>query len=208
MFRYLFVAALAACLHFAVEAVAQEATAPAEDPVHDELRAYRDQMLKAFEEKDIDTMLSLLTDDVVITVQNAETLRGHDEVRAFHERMSGGDEPYVEVLKTDFEVDDLSIIHGGDTAIAFGKMDDHFKLRAGMEFDLHSRWTATLVKTDAVWRLAAFQVSTNMFDNGVSRLQTTWASVKSGGIALFAGIALGILGAVWFKRRPSTVTAA
>jgi ketosteroid isomerase-like protein len=119
MFRYLFVAALAACLHFAVEAVAQEATAPAEDPVHDELRAYRDQMLKAFEEKDIDTMLSLLTDDVVITVQNAETLRGHDEVRAFHERMSGGDEPYVEVLKTDFEVDDLSIIHGGDTAIAF-----------------------------------------------------------------------------------------
>jgi ketosteroid isomerase-like protein len=199
------IAATSACL--VAPSSAQEQPA-AEDAVHDELRSFRDQFLKAFEEKDIDAMLGLTTNDVVITVQNAETLRGHDDVRDFHERMSGGEEPQVQLLKTDFEVDDLSIIHGGDTAIAFGKMDDHFKLKAGMEFDLHSRWTAMLVKTDAGWRLAAFQISTNMFDNGVSRLQTQWASLKSGGIALVAGLLVGILGGVWLKRRQTPATAA
>ena len=175
----------------------------AEDPVHNELRALRDEFLQGFEKKDIDKMVSHFTDDVVITVQNAETLRGHEEVRAFHERMSGGDKPRVELLNSDFEVDDLSIIHGGDTAIAFGKMDDHFQLRAGMAFDLHSRWTATLVKQAEQWKLATFHISTNMFDNGVSRQQTKWASVKTGGVALAVGILCGVICGVWWKRRPA-----
>jgi uncharacterized protein (TIGR02246 family) len=196
---YLLLAVFAACC--ATTAAAQEATPPAEDPAHNELRALRDEFLDAFKKKDIDKMLSLTTNDVVVTVQNAETLRGHDELRKFHERMSGGETPQVELTGTDFEVDDLSIIRGGDTAIAFGSMDDHFKMETGMAFDLHSRWTATLAKENDRWLLAAFQISTNMFDNGVSRLQTQWASVKSGVIALVAGLLLGVLGGVWLKRR-------
>jgi uncharacterized protein (TIGR02246 family) len=199
-----FVERLSACLccvWFVTLAAAQENAPSAEDPVHDELRAFRDEFLDAFKKKDIDTMLSLVTNDVVITVQNADTLRGRDAVRAFHEQMSGGEKPQVELLNSDFEVDDLSIIHGGDAAIAFGEMDDHFKLRTGMEFDLHSRWTATLIKQDGRWMLAAFQISTNMFDNGVSRLQTKWAVVKSGGIALAIGLLCGVVGGIWWKRR-------
>lgn len=189
------------CIVIATTATAQEAAPPAEDPVHNELRTLRDEFLDAFKKKDIDRMLSFLTDDAVLTVQNAETLRGHDAVRAFHERMSGGDSPQVELLQTDFEVDDLSIIHGGDTAIAFGSMDDHFKLKTGMAFDLHSRWTATLVKKDDRWLLAAMQVSTNIFDNGVSRLQTKWAATKSGSVALALGLLVGVFSGVWWKRR-------
>jgi ketosteroid isomerase-like protein len=191
------------CSCFLSPAMAQQTAQDAEDPVHNELRALRDELLQGFEKKDIDKMVSHFTDDVVITVQNAETLRGHEEVRAFHERMSGGDKPRVELLNSDFEVDDLSIIHGGDTAIAFGKMDDHFQLRAGMAFDLHSRWTATLVKQAEQWKLATFHISTNMFDNGVSRQQTKWASVKTGGVALAVGILCGVICGVWWKRRPA-----
>jgi uncharacterized protein (TIGR02246 family) len=182
---------------------AQESPPAGENPVHEELRTLRSEFLDAFEKKDIDKMLSFLTEDVVITVQNAEVLRGHDDVRKFHERMSEGENPQVQILKTDFEVDDLSIIYGDDTAVAFGDMDDYFKLRGGMEFDLHSRWTATLAKQDDRWLLAAFHVSTNMFDNGVNNLQTKWAATKAGGIALVAGVLLGVLGGVWWKGRKS-----
>jgi uncharacterized protein (TIGR02246 family) len=205
MNRYLSLAILVVC--GVTTAAAQQPAPPAEDPAHNELRALRDEFLDAFKIKDIDKMLSLTTNDVVVTVQNAETLRGHDAVRAFHERMSGGETPQVQLTGTEFEVDDLSIIHGGDTAIAFGSMDDHFKMKAGMAFDLHSRWTATLVKEGDRWLLAAFQISTNMFDNGVSRMQTRWASVKSGGVALAAGLLLGILGGVWLKRRKAPIAA-
>jgi uncharacterized protein (TIGR02246 family) len=178
----------------------QESPPAGEDPAHNELRALRAEMLEAFDKKDIEKMLSHMSENVVVTVQNAEVLRGHDAVREFHERMSEGENPQVEVLKTEFEVSDLSVIYGGDAAIAFGDMDDHFKLRQGMEFDLNSRWTATLVKENDRWLLAAFHVSTNMFDNGVSKLQTKWAATKAGVVALLGGLVVGILGGVWWQR--------
>jgi ketosteroid isomerase-like protein len=203
MARYLLVAAIGACL-VASTATAQESTPPpVENPAHNELRALRDGLLDAFEKKDIDRMLTYLTDNVVITVQNAEVVRGHDGVRKFHQRMSEGDNRLVESLKTNLEVDDLSILYNGDAAIAFGSMNDQFKLKRGMEFDLHSRWTATLVKQDGSWKVAAFHVSTNMFDNGVSNLLIKWATIKAGGIALAAGIVGGVLGVLWWTRRKS-----
>jgi uncharacterized protein (TIGR02246 family) len=182
---------------------AQQQAAKNEDPVHNELRALRDGFLDAFKKKDIQRMLGYLTDDVVITVQNGEVLRGHDQVLAFHKRMSEGADRRIESLETNFDVDDLSILYNGDTAVSFGSMNDHFKLAQGMEFDLHSRWTATLVKQDSNWKVAAFHVSTNMFDNGVSNLLIKWASFKSGGIALLAGILCGAIGGVWWTRRKS-----
>lgn len=180
---------------------AQETDMPPEDPAHDEIRSLRDGILEAFEKKDIDKMLSYMTDQVVITVQNAELLRGHEQVREFHERMSEGDKRLVKSLKTDFEVDDLSILYNGDTAIAFGSTRDQFQLSSGMDFTLHSRWTATLVKQDDGWKVAALHISTNMFDNGVSNLMIKWAGLKAGGIALALGLVLGAVVTSFWKRR-------
>ena len=120
--------------------------------------------------------------------------------------MSEGDNRKVESLKSEFNVDALSILYAGDTAVAFGEMNDHFKLNRGMEFDLHSRWTSTLVKTDDKWKVAAFHVSTNMFDNGVSNLLIAWAGIKAGGIALAAGLLLGSLIGIWWGRKSATRT--
>jgi hypothetical protein len=87
-------------------------------------------------------------------------------------------------------------------------MDDHFELSNGLKFNLHSRWTATLVRQNDGWKIAAFHVSTNMFDNGVSDMQIKWASIKTGGIAAMAGILCGSVGGVWWLRRKRTSSAA
>jgi ketosteroid isomerase-like protein len=196
------------CACCVASAAAQPAAQPEENAAHKELRALRDDLLVAFKERNIDRMLSHFTDDVVITVQNGETLHGHDAVRAFHDRMSGGNEPQVELLNSDFEVDKLSTLYGETTAVASGLMRDHFKLRSGMSFDLHSRWTATLIKPADQWKLAAFQISTNMFDNGVSRLQIRWASIKMGAIGLAVGLLIGaIAGAAWLRRKTNSTNA-
>jgi uncharacterized protein (TIGR02246 family) len=185
----------------AATAIAQESEPAAEDPAHNELRALRDGMLDAFEKQDIERMLTFLAPDVVIVVQNAEVIRGHDGVRDFHKRMSEGEDRAVESMTSDLKVDELSTLYGDDTAVSFGTMDDHFKLRRGMEFDLHSRWTATVVRQDGRWQLASFQVSTNMFDNGVSNLYRKWTAITSGGIALLAGLVVGAVISAWWKRR-------
>src|SRR5688500_9490976 len=49
-----------------------------EDPVHNELRALRDEALDAFLKKDIERLLACLHPNVVAILQNAEVCRGHD----------------------------------------------------------------------------------------------------------------------------------
>lgn len=184
----------------AVSAAAQNSAPAAEDPAHNELRALRGGLVDAFEKKDIDRMLTFLAPNVVITVQNAEVIRGHKEVREFHRRMSEGNDPTVKSMTTKLEVDELSTLYGDNTATSFGSMSDHFQLRNGLEFDLLSRWTATLVKLDGKWQVAVFHVSTNMFDNGVGNQMIRWAAIKSGGIGLGVGIIAGLIASVLWRR--------
>jgi uncharacterized protein (TIGR02246 family) len=161
--------------------------APQENPIHDELRALRDEALDAFQKKDIDRLLASLHPNVVAILQNGEVCRGHDGVRKFHNRMSEGDDRTVVSQTTDFKVDELSTLYADDTAISHGTITDHFVLRNGMEFDLVSKWTATLVKENDRWLVASFQATTNMFDNGVMDMMLTWNSVKMGGGGLLVG---------------------
>ncbi|MAT71764.1 MAG: polyketide cyclase [Planctomycetaceae bacterium] len=181
-------------------AAGQDAEAPAEDPAHDELRKLRDEAVDAFKVRDIERLVACLHPDVVVIPQNAEIFRGHAGVREFHKRMSEGDDRTVVSQETEFEVDELSILYGDDTAIAFGGIHDHFTLSNGMEFDLTSKWTATMVKTDGKWLVASFQATANMFDNGVSQLMLKWNSAKFGGGGLLIG-ALVAGGAVVLVRR-------
>jgi len=207
MEKYAALAAIGVLLA-AATAAAQNTAPAAEDPAHSELRAVRDGLVDAFQKKDIDRMLTFLAPNVVVIVQNAEIIHGHKEVREFHKRMSEGNDPTVKNMTTKLEVDELSTLYGNDTAIAFGSMNDHFQLRNGLEFDLLSHWTATLVKLDGKWQVAVFHVSTNMFDNGVGNQMIRWAAIKSGGVSLGIGIIVGIVaGALWRQTRKTQATA-
>jgi uncharacterized protein (TIGR02246 family) len=165
-----------------------------QEPVHDELRKLRDEMMAAFDAGDIDALLSHLHPDVVVTWQNAEVSRGRDGVRQFYEKMMEGENSRVEKVTADLTVDDLSILYGDDTAVAFGALDESFDLRGGLSFDLANRWTATVVRDEGRWLLAAFHVSTDMFENRLQDRLMQWNTIKSGGIALAAGVLLGLVG--------------
>lgn len=191
-------------LQLSLVAVAQDDNGADEEQVHDEIRALRDGALEAYDNKDIEQLLTYLHPDVVVTVQNAETLHGHQEVREFHERMSVGDNSKVVSTSSVFKVDDLSMLYGDDTAIAVGSTDDEFKLRSGMEFSLQSRWTASMVKEDGKWLVNAFHVSADVFDNGVSRLMLWWRSLWVGVIAAGIGALCGALIMSRFRRSPSS----
>jgi hypothetical protein len=69
----------------------------------------------------------------------------------------------------------------------------------GKTYELKSRWTATLVKVDGKWLLAAYHISMNVLDNAI-------LSAAKSGLYLAAGIALVIgvlIGRIIFKRRPA-----
>lgn len=172
------------------------AQAPAEDPAHGELRKLRDGALDALNRGDIDALVGFLHPNAVVTWQNAEVSRGRDAVRAYYTRMMSGPDKKVVSFSTKLTVDELTILYGGDTGIAFGSSEDHFKLTSGQDFVLHSRWTATVVKEGDHWLLAAVHMSANLFDNPLLHFAEAMGYWMAGG-----GVLLGLLVGFFLARR-------
>ncbi len=165
--------------------------------VHDELRSLRDELAGAVNRSDLPAILRCLHPNVVVTWQNAEVSRGREGVRRYYERMLAGPSRVVESFAVQPTVDELTILHGDDTGLAFGRSQDHFVLKGGLDFTLDGRWSATLVRHEGRWVVASFHASTNLFDNVLLRIEQRlkwWL----GAIGLLLGLILGVL---WGRRR-------
>lgn len=159
-----------------------------EDPAHAELRETRNRIVAAIEARDPDRVLELLDPQVVVTWQDATVCHGKSELKDFYERM--GKDAFV-AFKVPHEPDQLSVLHGGDTAIATGRVvADYHLLGKGFEFE--SRWTATLVRSADGWRVAAYHVSLDALDNPL--LDATRTAVWiAGGAGLVGGFVIASL---------------
>ena len=149
-------------------------------------------MFAAYEQRDMDALLKDVAPDVVITWQNADRNEGHVEFLKFYNEMMNGDNKIVKDISSTFEVDDLSVLYGDDTAVARGTLADHFVLTDGSDFVLNSKWTATVVKQEDGWKVASFHVSANIFDIPILAVAKGWL-VKVGLIAGIVGIVVGLL---------------
>lgn len=165
-----------------------EALSQVEDPAHDELRAMREDLIEAVNTNDVERVLSHLHEQVIVTWLNGEVSRGPEEVKAYYDRMMLGDSPVVKSITVDPTVERLSDLYG-DTAVAYGSSSDNFKLTSGLDFQLSSRWSATVRKVNGKWLIVNFHASTNMFDNALLNLAKR-SIYWSGGIGFAAGAAL------------------
>src|SRR5262249_23525194 len=157
-----------------------------------ELRAVRDGLLAAMNAGDIEAQLVFLHTNVVVTWHNAVVSRGRDGVRKYLDQMLHGPSKVVEKFGAEVKVDELSILYGCDTAIAFGNAQEHFTLAGGRKFDFTGRWSATLVKEGGKWLIANLHTSDNLFDNpllNAAKKLLFWV----GGSALLVGLVVGWL---------------
>ena len=181
---------------------AQDPEPAEEDPAHDELRAIRDAIMENVD-TDLDAALLHVHENVVITRQDASVNRGHNGIREYFDRMMVGPDRVVESVVHELTVDELSILYGGDTAIAFGDLVQNFELVGGRNFKLHSRWTVTAVKEDGEWLVASAHISANVFDNALLWLYLKRAAGAAGALGLVTGIVLTLLVTRLRKRKSS-----
>jgi len=179
------------------------------EATHNALRALRDSLLEAWTRRDMDALLTHVDPNVVVTWQNGEVSRGPEGIRKFYDEVMVGPNRLISDISSSLKVDDLSILHGDNTAIAFGSIHDDFTLSRGItrtavlgsgdKFSLDSRWTATIVKKDGQWKLASYHVSVDAFSNPI--LSKAVAVAKRA--AIIAGIVGLLLGAIvtWFYMR-------
>ena len=131
--------------------------------------------MDAIKKQDIEKELTFVHPNVVVTWHNAEVSRGRDGVRAYLARMLTGPNKVLAAYTADLTVDELSILYGGDTAISWGGGVEHFTLASGRTIDLPARWSATLVKENGTWLIAAVHASDNLFDNPMLNMAKTFA---------------------------------
>lgn len=170
--------------------------------IHDELRALRERMFAAYNQRDLDALLEDCTEDIVITWQNGERNLGHEEFRAFYNKMMNGDNAIVKDIATTFEVDGSSLLYGEKTAVARGTVNDRFTLANGSEFLLNSNWTATVVQQDNSWKVASFHVSASIFDNPILDKATN-SLFLIGSLGALCGVVVGVLGMRLLCKRAS-----
>lgn len=170
---------------------------------HEELRALREALTEAVIQGDVEKQVEYVHADVVTTWQNNQVARGADGLREFMKETNSGSQKVFQGYTVPPTSDDIAILHAGDTAIAFGKSVPHYKL-VGLEFDLENRWTATLVKDDGKWKIAAYHVSGNILDNPVltaAKQSVYWVA----GISLVIGLLIGAVGAKLMRKKTEPV---
>jgi ketosteroid isomerase-like protein len=169
----------------------------ADAAIHQELRALREELTEAVLARDMEKQLQYAHPNVVVTWQNNDVVRGRDGLQEYMQRMNVGD--IFQGYKVRPTADEPTILYGENFGVVFGKSVPHYKI-AGMEFDLENRWTATLVRENDGWRLAAYHVSGNVLDNAVleiAKRSVYWV----GGIAFAVGLVVGLGVAVVLGRR-------
>lgn len=179
---------------------AQENAAP--DPHAEDrqaLLAVFHEMEASINDQNVDRMVAQMTPDATVTWLNGEISRGHDEIRAYYHRMVRGPDRILDKYTTAAKVGAPARFFG-DVAVADGTMRDYFFPVARGPFELDSNWTATCVKTDGGWKVAALHLSSNVFTNSLIAEAKT-AAWYTGAGGLVAGIVLSWLFGRVLRRR-------
>jgi hypothetical protein len=115
-------------------------------------------------EQNIERMLAQMEDSATVTWLNAEVSRGKADIKAYYQRMVGGEDAILKKYFTKAKLGAPAKFYG-DIAIADGTTaDEFFPWKRGV-FKFNSNWSGTMVKSDGRWRLASLHLSTNVFNN-------------------------------------------
>ena len=168
--------------------------------IHDELRSVLKVVEKAINTGDFDSMLPVLSEQIRATPINQESLSSRAEVSAYFKKWFSGNS-YLKKLEISFSPDALTELSAEKTSgIVRGSGLEKYILRDGRPYELHTRWTAIMLKeNDGRWRVRAIHIGTNFLDNPILT-EAEHALGKAAGAGLVAGLLLGG-GLAWFLSR-------
>jgi ketosteroid isomerase-like protein len=174
----------------------------AEEPdhaIHEELRAVVQTLESAINAGDFDKMLPILSEQVRATPINQEFLAGRAEVSAYFKKWFGTN-GYLKKLEISLAPDALTELSADKSwGLVRGSGVEKYILRDGRPYELHTRWTATMVKEDdGHWRIRGIHIGTNFLDNPIlSEAAHALGKAAAGGLAgglLAGGIAGWLIG--------------
>jgi hypothetical protein len=192
----------AACgLALSTAAAQEPATTPENEAIHNELREMKKALVDAVLKQDFAAQLNYASPEVVVTWQNGEVVRGSEALRAFLDKNQASAQRVFQGYKEPPEPAELTILYGDDTGISYGTSVGRYSV-LGMELELTNHWTATLVRQDGRWVVAAYHVSNDILDNPlIDAAKQSLFGV--GALALAIGAVVGWFGRAITSRNPA-----
>lgn len=168
---------------------AQETEANKAD--HEALRAMLTEGVKAINDHNIEEVVQFFHPDINVVFPNAEVADGVDAVRDYYNKMLGKSNAILKDISTEASADALSEIYG-NTAVVYGSMFTYYTFAGGMELEIPTKWTITLLKENGTWKVISMQFTANLFNNPL--LSKATSSAKYFGIGgLLLGLIFGFL---------------
>lgn len=171
---------------------------------HLELRKMLATVTQAINERDFELLKPILAEPFALTMSDQVTVTN----------LAGLNEHYAQVFDsgkypvTGLTVEPTATIPtrflGDDIGYCFGEAVETYALKVGGSVILTSKWTATMIKVDGSWKLAAAHIGVHFMENPiVDALSASVQKMLYGG--LLAGAIAGFLLARFLGRRKSQV---
>jgi len=160
----------------------------------------RKELIKVFREieasinaQSVDRMVTQMAPEATVTWLNGEVSRGHEEIKAYYNRMVRGEKRILDKYVTAAKLGAPAKFYGnGEVAVADGTTEDEFFPVSRGVFRLSSNWTATCAKIDGQWKVVALHLSSNVFTNPLLDEAKSLVWYAAGG-GLAGGFVLGWL---------------
>jgi ketosteroid isomerase-like protein len=171
-------AALAAAVPLAAQGTDREAD-------HQQLRAMLATLRDAVNQKQVEKVEPLLAPGFSMIFADGQVITDAATLKRYFQDLTAADTGVITSLTVNPTADELTRFLAPDVGVCHGHSSDTFVLRGGLTRVLDSRWTATVVKQDGTWKLAAFQIGANVLDNVILQEHRRFArGVGIGGGAL------------------------
>jgi ketosteroid isomerase-like protein len=185
---------IVACLFLALPLFAAEEP---DHEIHQELRGILTTVQTAVNTGNYDAMLPVLSKDIRATTITQELMSGHEQVSAYFKHWFGPG-GFLKKLDMTFTADALTELSPDKTwGVVRGSGMERYTLADGRQYDMPTRWTATVAKeADGKWRLRTIHFGTNFLDNPIlteAKRAVVKYSAIAGGAALALGLLLGFL---------------
>ncbi|HEX9120039.1 MAG TPA: nuclear transport factor 2 family protein [Terriglobales bacterium] len=120
------------------------------------IRAIAQEWVKHHNERNIDKLLTLVTNDVRICVPNKPLAEGPKAMRILMEQLfKEYDTRNLTVVTTQIEI-------GGDIAYSFGTFKMNMLLPSGRRLDDVGKWMVTLRRVGEEWKVTGQSVNTDL----------------------------------------------
>lgn len=171
---------------------------------HEALRALRDRVTTALNTRDVPALRACFAEKFVFTAVDQTVLTSEQDVKNFLDKMFEGPAAIVSDMACQIEPDVLTRFIDVNTGYCYGGNKETYTMKGGRVVTMQTRWSATVVRENGEWKVAAAHAGANFMDNPVlDQLKAVSARVLAMGLAvgLIAGVIIAVLVCAIRKRK-------